>query len=197
MLLVPDESTLTSTSDGLARRVHRAHHRWHPVGVRSAGGAARGARAPRRPRGDDHRVRARVLSPRPGRTPDRRRRLLRRRRERWDQGHAGCCGGSLARHGVAIDSCHAEAGPGQFELDLAAQPPLPAADALSLAKHVVQQCAASIGARASFQRDPLDGAPGSGLHVHQRADTLLDGAGNLTDVGTAFVAGQLRHARGR
>jgi glutamine synthetase len=101
----------------------------------------------------------------------------------------------LARFNVAIDSCHAEAGPGQFELDLAPQMPLRLADALMLAKQVVQEAAAEIGVRASFHARPLDRAPGSGLHLHQRAGALLDRSGALTRDGESFVAGQLRHAR--
>jgi glutamine synthetase len=101
----------------------------------------------------------------------------------------------LARANVPIDSCHAEAGPGQFEIDLAPQPPLLLADALMLAKALVQQAAANIGARASFHARPLDRCPGSGLHLHQRAEALLDATGTLTRGGESFVAGQLRHAR--
>jgi len=101
----------------------------------------------------------------------------------------------LSRCGVEVDGCHAEAGPGQFEIDLAPQAPLAAADALMLAKQVVQQAAAAVNARASFSARPLDRAPGSGLHLHLRGDGLLDPDGMLTSDGQCFVAGQLRHAR--
>ena len=101
----------------------------------------------------------------------------------------------LVRCGVDVDGCHAEAGPGQFEIDLAPQSPLVLADALMLAKQLVQQSASNTNARASFFARPLDGAPGSGLHLHQRGEGLFDAHGALTDEGQCFVAGQLRHAR--
>ncbi|TMK88789.1 MAG: hypothetical protein E6G57_04900, partial [Actinobacteria bacterium] len=97
--------------------------------------------------------------------------------------------------GLEIDACHHEAGPGQYELDLAALPPVPLADALVFAKQVVKEAAAAAGLRATFMPRPFDGEPGSGLHLHQHVDGLVVD-GNLEDDGRAFIAGQLAHARG-
>ena len=103
----------------------------------------------------------------------------------------------LAAWGVVVDSIHHEAGPGQYEIDLAALPAMELADALVLAKQVVRESAASAGLIATFMPRPLAGEPGSGLHLHQRmGDRLADADGQLTEEGRAFLAGQLEHARG-
>jgi len=97
--------------------------------------------------------------------------------------------------GLDIDAAHHEAGPGQYELDLAALPPVALADGLVFAKQVVKEVAAEAGLRATFMPRPFDGEPGSGLHLHQHVDGLVvDGV--LGDDGKAFIAGQLAHARG-
>jgi glutamine synthetase len=97
--------------------------------------------------------------------------------------------------GLEIDACHHEAGPGQYELDLASLPPVALADALVFAKQVVKETAAALDLRATFMPRPFDGEPGSGLHLHQHVDGLVVDGG-LDEDGRAFVAGQLAHARG-
>ena len=97
--------------------------------------------------------------------------------------------------GLDIEAYHHEAGPGQYELDLAVLPPVALADALVFAKQVVKETAAAGGLRATFMPRPFDGEPGSGLHLHQHVDGL-DVDGGLDDDGRAFIAGQLAHARG-
>jgi glutamine synthetase len=97
--------------------------------------------------------------------------------------------------GLEIDASHHEAGPGQYELDVAALSPVALADGVVFAKQVVKEVAAEAGLRATFMPRPFDGEPGSGLHLHQHVDGLVaDGA--LNEDGRAFVAGQLAHARG-
>jgi len=102
----------------------------------------------------------------------------------------------LGSYGIAVDACHHEAGPGQYEIDLASLPPLALADALVLTKQIVREEAAGAGVRATFMARPLAGQAGSGLHLHQRiaGRAFLDG--KLSPDGRAFVAGQLAHARG-
>ncbi|HKN38898.1 MAG TPA: type I glutamate--ammonia ligase, partial [Acidimicrobiia bacterium] len=65
-----------------------------------------------------------------------------------------------------------------------------------LAKRFLREVAAERGLRATFMARPFHGEAGSGLHLHQRSDLLLDADGKLTPAGGAYVAGQLRHARG-
>ena len=101
----------------------------------------------------------------------------------------------LASAGVEVLACHHEAGPGQYELDLAPLPALALADALVLAKQTVREVASDHGLLATFMARPLDREPGSGLHLHQDVDGLTADRGRLTDHGRAFVAGILTHAR--
>ncbi len=102
----------------------------------------------------------------------------------------------LTSYGVRIDSAHHEAGPGQFEIDIAALPPLEAADTLVLTKQIVREEASRAGLEATFMPRPLADEPGSGLHLHQRVGSLLtDEEGALTEEGRRFLAGQLEHAR--
>jgi len=103
----------------------------------------------------------------------------------------------LGSWGVAVDSIHHEAGPGQYEIDLASRPAMELADALILAKQVVRDVAGDAGLVATFMPRPLPGEAGSGLHLHQRVgDELAEASGMLTEEGRAFLAGQLAHARG-
>jgi glutamine synthetase len=103
----------------------------------------------------------------------------------------------LERWGIPLDSIHHEAGPGQFEVDIAMMPAIEAADALVLAKQIIRETAGQAGLVATFMARPLSGEAGSGLHLHQAVgDRLSDADGNLTEDGRAFIAGQLEHARG-
>jgi glutamine synthetase len=102
-------------------------------------------------------------------------------------------GARLSGHGVPVISCHHEAGPGQYELDLGPLAPLALADAIVLAKEALRHEAAQRGLVATFMPRPLEGEPGSGLHVHQRVPGLLDGT-ELTPDGRAYVGGQLAHS---
>ena len=105
--------------------------------------------------------------------------------------------GRLGSYGIRVDSLHHEAGPGQFEIDLAPAPALELADALILTKQILRETAAEVDLIATFMPRPLAGEAGSGLHLHQRVgDSLVDEDGVLTPTGRAFLAGQLEHARG-
>jgi glutamine synthetase len=101
----------------------------------------------------------------------------------------------LIAAGVDVVSCHHEAGPSQYEIDLGPVAPLALADALVLAKQVVREVAAERGLLATFMARPLAGEPGSGLHLQQHVEGLVDGGTRLTEDGRAFVAGILTHAR--
>jgi glutamine synthetase len=104
-------------------------------------------------------------------------------------------GDRLLASGVPIESCHHEAGPGQYELDVGPLPPFRLADALVLAKQVVRDLAAVHEVRATFMPRPFDDLPGSGLHLHQRFADAFDGDGGLQPEARSFVAGELEHAR--
>ncbi len=101
----------------------------------------------------------------------------------------------LELYGVDIESSHHEAGPGQYELGIGRLGPLETADAIVMAKEAVREAAAFRNLRATFMARPLESQAGSGLHVHQYADGWFVGD-QLTPTGSAFLGGQLAHARG-
>jgi glutamine synthetase len=105
-------------------------------------------------------------------------------------------GDLISARGVEVLSCHHEAGPGQYELDLAPLHPLAQADAIVLAKETVRDVSHRAQLRVTFMPLPFGERPGSGLHLHQRAPQLLHTDGQLTAAGEGFVAGQLAHAAG-
>lgn len=109
----------------------------------------------------------------------------------------------LMGFGVDVIGTHLEAGPGQYEIDLASLAPLALADAIVLTKMVLRQEAARAGLQVTFMARPFAGEPGSGLHLHQHLDVgdaaeraLFGAKGALTAAGRSFVGGQLTHAPG-
>ena len=109
---------------------------------------------------------------------------------------------ALEHLGIGVDESHHEGGPSQHEVDLRARDALGAADACVTARIVVKEVALRRGWHATFMPKPLDGRNGSGMHLHQtlcsggvNAFADLEDPSGLSDVGRAFIAGQLRHAR--
>jgi glutamine synthetase len=103
----------------------------------------------------------------------------------------------LSDFGVMIEGVHLEAGPGQYEIDLAPHGPVALADALVLTRRLIRSVASAAGLRATFMPRPITGEAGSGMHLQQRvAGRLFHNDGTLDADGRAFVAGQLYHARG-
>src|SRR5437762_5160889 len=109
---------------------------------------------------------------------------------------------ALEGMGIPIEYVHHEVGPSQHEIDMRF------ADALSMADHtvtyrlIVKEIATKAGYHATFMPTPIFGQPGSGMHTHQSLfkdgrNAFFDSgdASHLSDVGKAFIAGQLRHAR--
>jgi glutamine synthetase len=109
---------------------------------------------------------------------------------------------ALEGMGIPIEYVHHEVGPSQHEIDMRF------ADALSMADHtvtyrlIVKEIAKKSGYHATFMPKPIFGENGSGMHTHQSLfnegrNAFFDGDDewNLSVVGKAFIAGQLRHAR--
>ena len=110
---------------------------------------------------------------------------------------------SLADMGVELEQVAPEYGPGQFEINIAHQPPLRAADDLMTVKEELRALARAAGYIATFMPKLYSDMPGCGLHVHLGATTLdgrnaMDGDGpvGLSELGASFVAGLLEHAAG-
>jgi glutamine synthetase len=68
--------------------------------------------------------------------------------------------------GIGIEQIHAEYGAHQFELSIAPQPPVEAADSAILTKLIVSMVARQHGLAASFSPVPFAGAVGNGAHQH-------------------------------
>ena len=103
-----------------------------------------------------------------------------------------------ASNGLRLGQVHAEYGPAQVELSLAASDPLTAADQQLLARQTILAAAAAHGLRVSFAPLPTLNGAGNGWHVHTslwRGDENLLAGGPEGPRGTAggsYVAGLLR-----
>lgn len=104
---------------------------------------------------------------------------------------------NAADSGLRINQLHAEYGPAQVELSLAATDPVSAADDQLLARQVIHAAARASGLRASFAPLVTPDGVGNGWHVH--TSVWRDGrnllAGNSDGPGgegAAYMAGLLR-----
>jgi glutamine synthetase len=109
---------------------------------------------------------------------------------------------ALEGMGIAIEYVHHEVGPSQHEIDMRFAPALQMADHTMTYRLIVKEVAKKAGFHATFMPKPIFGENGSGMHTHQSLfnegrNSFFAGEDNwhLSDVGKAFIAGQLRHAR--
>jgi glutamine synthetase len=105
----------------------------------------------------------------------------------------GALGPALAGLGVELTAVHTEAGPGLFELNLAARDGLRAADDAAYVKFAVKEVASTLGLRASFLAKTAPGEEGSSGHVHLSCWSDGDNAFASEDVVGPAVAGILDH----
>jgi len=108
----------------------------------------------------------------------------------------------LEAMGVSVEFSHHEGAPGQQEIDLRYADALSTADNIMTFRHVVKEVALDQGFHASFMPKPFTDHPGSGMHTHfslfkGEANAFHDEKGDLglSDLGRAFIAGILKHAR--
>ena len=73
---------------------------------------------------------------------------------------------TLEQMGIIPESSHHEEGPGQNEIDFRYSSPLTAADDAITFKAAVKTVAARNGLYADFSPKPLEGKPGSGMHIN-------------------------------
>ena len=96
--------------------------------------------------------------------------------------------------GIDAHTSIAEAGVGQFEINLNHTDAMRAADDAVLFKHMVKGLARAHGVVATFMAKPYADQPGNGAHVHF---SVIDTAGrNVFDDGTGTGNDRLRHAVG-
>ena len=103
---------------------------------------------------------------------------------------AGGVRDTLLRYGLAVETCHPEAGPGQLEINLRAAPALRAADEAFLLKSAVKEVAASQGLLATFMAKPRSDWPGSSCHLHL---SLRAGDGDAFHDPAAGMSATMRH----
>jgi glutamine synthetase len=109
---------------------------------------------------------------------------------------------ALESMGIPVEYAHHEVGPSQHEIDMRYADALNMADYVLTYRLIVKEIAAKNGVYATFMPKPIFGENGSGMHTHQSLfaggrNAFFDGDDkwHLSDVGKAFIAGQLRHAR--
>src|SRR5919108_3928713 len=109
---------------------------------------------------------------------------------------------ALESMGIPIEYVHHEVGPSQHEIDMRYAPALDMADHTITYRLIVKEIAKKAGYHATFMPKPLFGENGSGMHTHQSLfadgkNAFFDGDDewHLSEVGKAFIAGQLQHAR--
>jgi len=109
---------------------------------------------------------------------------------------------ALEQLGIHVEYSHHEVGPSQHEIDMRYAPALKMADDCMTYRLTVKECAMKYGLHATFMPKPLFGENGSGMHTHmslfrdgRNAFYDADDQYFLSDIGKAFIAGQLRHAR--
>lgn len=106
---------------------------------------------------------------------------------------------ALTAQGLAVDQIHPEYAAGQYEVSVAAEDPVGAADTLVLVRETIRAISARAGLRATFSPKVLAGGVGNGGHVHLSlwngdGENLMSGGGGrygLTEPGEAFAGGLL------
>jgi glutamine synthetase len=105
---------------------------------------------------------------------------------------------ALDEQGVAVHQVHPEYAPGQYEISVAAEDPVAAADTCVLVRQTVRAVSARHGLRVSFAPAVEAGGVGNGGHLHlspwRGGQNLChggDGPHGLTAEAEAFLAGVL------
>ena len=71
------------------------------------------------------------------------------------------------QHQLGVETLIHEAGPGQMEINFSHGEPLELADRVFLFKRAVRETALRHGVFATFMAKPMEGEPGSAMHIHQ------------------------------
>jgi glutamine synthetase len=105
---------------------------------------------------------------------------------------------ALAAEGLPVEQLHPEYAAGQFEVSVAAEDPVGAADTAVLVRETIRAVSATHGLRATFAPKVLADGVGNGGHVHlslwrDGVNTMTGGTGRygLTPAGESFIGGIL------
>jgi len=107
---------------------------------------------------------------------------------------------ALTAQGVAVEQYHPEYAPGQFELSVAAESPVHAADTSVLVRQTIRSVGQRHGSRTSYSPKVDTAGVGNGGHVHlslwREGRNLMAGGTStygLTDEAASFTGGVLAH----
>ena len=102
--------------------------------------------------------------------------------------------------GFEIDGITQEGGAGQVEINMRHGDPVRQADEVFYFKRLIREAALRHDCFATFMAKPIEGEPGSAMHVHHSvldattgANIFSDGAGNETDAFRHFIGGLQAH----
>ncbi|MDD2414830.1 MAG: type I glutamate--ammonia ligase [Eubacteriaceae bacterium] len=107
---------------------------------------------------------------------------------------------TLEDMGFAIESSHHESGQGQHEIDFRYSDALDAADRFITLRNVVRTIAQRNGQHATFMPKPINGQPGSGMHINlslikKGVNLFASEKGGLSEDAKHFAAGILAHIK--
>ncbi len=101
---------------------------------------------------------------------------------------------------VAVDTLTHEVGASQLEINFEHGDPLSVADQIFYFKRIVREAALRHNVYATFMAKPMEGEPGSAMHLHQSVVTIDDGRnifsnddGSESDLLRSFIAGSQRY----
>ena len=104
--------------------------------------------------------------------------------------------------GLEIDTIIQEAGAAQLEINLLHGDPLDLADQVFLFKRLIREAALRCGCYATFMAKPMEGQPGSAMHIHQSVVVAKTGRnlfsnpdGTASDAFRHFIGGQQTYLR--
>ena len=104
--------------------------------------------------------------------------------------------------GLDIDTIIQEAGAAQLEINLLHGAPLELADQVFLFKRLIREAALRCGCYATFMAKPMEGQPGSAMHIHQSVLVTATGRnlfsnsdGSASDAFRHFIGGQQTYLR--
>ncbi|OCX62784.1 glutamine synthetase [Thioclava sp. SK-1] len=101
--------------------------------------------------------------------------------------------------GFEIDGILQEGGAGQIEINLAHGDPINLADQIFFFKRMIREAALRHDCFATFMAKPIEGEPGSAMHIHQSVvdaqgnNIFSDAQGNETDMFLHCIGGLQRH----
>jgi glutamine synthetase len=105
--------------------------------------------------------------------------------------------------GFEIDGILQEGGAGQVEINLAHGDPVRLADEIFFFKRLIREAALRHDCFATFMAKPIEGEPGSAMHIHHSVVDMKSGKnlfsdrkGNETSAFLHFIAGMQKHLPG-